>query len=165
MGNALTCECECAAFAPRENDCLALNKVLRDCQCGCQEGCEGSGQIQSSSSCRCGCPSGTPLASECESGVLDELSCQCAVPLPSSYCCQTSEPNFLPWAGRCWGKTTADSCNAVAAGRCVWDDTNCHPDPPVNSLDLTKGCVMRDQACAVDEDCCSEVCRVNGFCR
>lgn len=76
---------------------------------------------------RCGCPFGTPDPASCASGFIDELYCQCAAPLPSTYCCQTSEPNFLPWAGRCWGQTSAAACNAVDAGRCVWDSNNCHP--------------------------------------
>jgi len=163
--NTLTCECECPTWTPRENDCLALNKVLRDCECQCPIPCPGPGQIQSSGSCRCGCPFGTPEPSQCPSGFIDELYCQCAAPLPSKYCCQTSEPNFLPWAGRCWGETSETACNAVDAGRCVWDANNCHPDPPINSINPTKGCFMRDEPCAVDGDCCSEVCRVNGFCR
>lgn len=146
---------------------MALNKVLRDCECQCPIPCPGAGQIQSSSSCRCGCPFTTPDPSSCASGFIDELNCQCAKPIkpPTNYCCLTAEPGFLPWAGRCWGETDEISCSTVENGRCVWNPDQCLPDPPVNSLDPTQGCRFRDDPCSSGADCCSEVCRVNGFCR
>lgn len=48
--NPTSCQCECPTWTPRENDCLALNKVLRDCECACPIPCPGPGQIQSSGS-------------------------------------------------------------------------------------------------------------------
>lgn len=165
--NPVTCQCECPSWAPKASDCLALNKVLRDCECQCPIPCPGAGQIQSSSSCRCGCPFTTPDPSSCASGFIDELYCQCAKPIkpPTNYCCLTAEPGFLPWAGRCWGQTDEISCSAVENGRCLWNPDQCLPDPPVNSLDPTQACRFRDDPCSSGADCCSEVCRVNGFCR
>lgn len=163
--NPNTCQCECPTWAPKASDCLALNKVLRDCECQCPIPCAGPGQIQSSSSCRCGCPFTTPDPASCASGFIDELYCECAKPLPSTHCCLTSEPGFLPWAGRCWGNTNEVDCLLVENNRCIWDANNCLPDPPVNTIDPTKPCMMRDAPCQTGADCCSEVCRVNGFCR
>lgn len=163
--NPNTCQCECPAWAPRASDCLAINKVLRDCECACPIPCPGPGQIQSTSGCQCGCPYTTPDPSTCSSGFIDELSCQCAVPLPSDYCCLTTIPNFTPFAGWCWGHQNPTACGAVPDQRCTWNAASCLPSPPVNNLDRSKPCLMRDEPCSVNGDCCSEVCRVTGFCR
>lgn len=159
------CQCECPAWAPRASDCLAISKVLRDCECSCPIPCPGPGQIQSTSGCQCGCPYTTPDPTSCSSGFIDELSCQCAVPLPSDYCCLTTIPNFTPLAGWCWGHQNPTACDAVPDNRCTWNAASCLPSPPVNNLDRSKPCMMRDEPCAVDGDCCSETCRVTGFCR
>jgi len=168
-----SCECECPWWTPSATDCLALNKVLRNCECQCPRVCPGA-QIQSLSSCLCGCPYSSPDPSSCASGTLDPLHCECAEAVPassspvavrSSYCCLTSIPDFKPYAGRCWGHRDQTQCLSEPLGACRWNEAQCLPDPPVNTLDASRGCAFRDQPCAMDADCCSEVCRATGFCR
>jgi len=78
-----------------------------------------------------------------------------------SWCCKTREPNFTPFAGRCWGKTDAASCNGVANDRCIWDEANCFQTRPL--------CLMTNERCTADNQCCSTVCRnspsAQGICR
>lgn len=165
--NNNNCACECPTWTPSHHDCMALKKVQRDCHCECPSSCPGSGQIQGRD-CRCACPFGTPTAANCPSGVVDPMQCECAngtPPIASGYCCKTTIPNFTPFQGMCWGNKNEVSCAAVPDAVCVWDGFDCLPDPPINTLDLTKGCAFRDQACALNSDCCSEVCRITGFCR
>eukprot|EP01083_Nonionella_stella_P192439 711348_1 len=83
----------------------------------------------------------------------------------SPYCCRTSIPGFKPWRGRCWDEQSEPSCLAEPNDRCIWDETNCHPNPPVNDLNPNIGCFMRDEHCTAHDNCCSEVCRIDGTCR
>eukprot|EP00488_Nonionellina_sp_1-RS-2012_P001080 TRINITY_DN171_c0_g1_i2.p2 TRINITY_DN171_c0_g1~~TRINITY_DN171_c0_g1_i2.p2 ORF type:complete len:192 (+),score=60.23 TRINITY_DN171_c0_g1_i2:882-1457(+) len=163
--NLETCSCQCPAHSPTASDCSAIGKVLRNCQCDCPIPCAGEGQIQSAETCACGCPWGTPLSSECVSGIVDQFACQCAAPIPSTFCCHTSTPAFKPWAGRCWDEQSEESCLAEPNGRCVWDTTACHPNPPENSINPGVACLMRDAPCSGHGQCCSEVCRLDGLCR
>ena len=163
--NLETCTCECPAHSPTASDCSAVGKVLRNCQCDCPIPCAGPGQIQSPNTCACGCPYGTPTAAQCESGIVDELACDCAAPLPSTFCCHTSVPGFKPWQGRCWDEQTEEGCNAEPNGRCEWKPNECMDNPPSNSVLPGVGCVFRDEPCYDNNQCCSEVCKVDGMCR
>lgn len=147
-----------------ESDCAAIGKVLRNCECQCLNSCPGPGQVQNPSSCRCACPSIIHFSS-CPSGVVDELNCQCAVPLPSKYCCLTTVPDFTPYAGTCWRHQDEASCMLEPGGKCQWSPLECLPSPPTNTLNRLVPCAFRDMKCTTDSDCCSEVCRLGGFCR
>eukprot|EP00483_Globobulimina_turgida_P012652 UN12675 len=163
--NLETCACGCSSYAPTATDCSAIGKVLRNCQCDCPIPCAGPGQIQSPDTCACGCPYGTPTARSCESGILDELACRCAPPIQSTFCCHTSVPDFKAWQGRCWDEQSEAACLAEPNGRCKWDAQNCHANPPQNDLNPGVACFMRDDQCVANANCCSEVCKVDGFCR
>eukprot|EP00484_Ammonia_sp_Unknown_P011298 CAMPEP_0197077200 /NCGR_PEP_ID=MMETSP1384-20130603/212497_1 /TAXON_ID=29189 /ORGANISM="Ammonia sp." /LENGTH=950 /DNA_ID=CAMNT_0042516061 /DNA_START=72 /DNA_END=2924 /DNA_ORIENTATION=- len=174
--NTQTCQCECPKIGtPTASDCAALGKVMRDCECQCPLPCPGAGQLQSPITCQCSCPIGTPRPQDCVSGILDELNCECAPLPPSPFCCHTQIDGFIPWRGRCWGLTTEDACNAEPNSRCIWKgetvegrpnpNKDCLPNPPVNNLWPHQGCAFRDEVCSRNEECCSEVCRINGLCR
>jgi hypothetical protein len=74
-------------------------------------------------------------------------------------------PGFKAWQGRCWDEQTEATCLAEPNGRCVWDANNCHTNPPQNALNPGVACFMRDSTCVAHANCCSEVCKVDGFCR
>lgn len=68
----------------------------------------------------------------------------------AQYCCQTSIPNFRAWQGRCWGLTDEQACDGEIAGRCEWNPNECFGAAPT--------CLMRNDVCVRDNDCCSGVC-------
>lgn len=110
-------------------------------------------------SCQTSCPHWAPSEAECQRLGLQWRDCEC---VESSYCCLSMRTQ---WNGMCWGETTADGCAAVLGQRCEWDAANCLPQPPVNALDPSKPCGFADAPCASDVDCCSEICKADGFCR
>eukprot|EP00486_Rosalina_sp_Unknown_P000641 CAMPEP_0201567214 /NCGR_PEP_ID=MMETSP0190_2-20130828/7599_1 /ASSEMBLY_ACC=CAM_ASM_000263 /TAXON_ID=37353 /ORGANISM="Rosalina sp." /LENGTH=1006 /DNA_ID=CAMNT_0047986941 /DNA_START=80 /DNA_END=3101 /DNA_ORIENTATION=- len=97
--NSETCNCECPSPRLSPADCGALGRVLRNCQCACQQECAGPGQIQDLRTCGCACPAGTPIPSQCPSGVVDELQCQCAPEIQSPYCCHPRIDGMTMWNG------------------------------------------------------------------
>jgi len=161
-----SCACGCPRWSPRETDCQAMNLVLRGCRCVCPNECPVFGSTMNVE-CECECPSWAPDPASCPTGHLDPLTCECSTVTqpPSKYCCLTTIAGFTPYAGRCWGVQKEAACAAVPDNVCRWDPLHCLPSPPVNSMDPSRPCVFRDLPCVLDADCCSEVCRSNGFCR
>jgi len=179
--NQETCNCECPSPRLSPQDCNALGRVLRNCQCACQEGCRGSGQIQDLRTCGCACPAGTPLPTECPSGILDELLCECAPEVQSPYCCHPRIDGMTMWNGRCFGRASETECNLEPMQRCQWKgptvngitniDSDCLSNPPRwPREDITRGipagpiCAFRLAQCRNDQQCCSGICLMDGTC-
>jgi len=154
-----TCSCRCPAHAPSPFICKAMGRKWKDCACQCEEQCPGPGQIQSFSDCSCKCPLGSPTESQCDKGV-NPLTCKCR----SNHCCVTSVPGYKPWQGMCWDEVTEAGCLAEPNLRCKWDEMECLADPPMNSISSSP-CKYANAACIRDSDCCSENCKVSGFCQ
>lgn len=141
--NIATCACECDAKS-MATEC-GPNEVFDESLCGC----------------RVQCAFGTPSEAECAAQGMAWRGCACVA---SNFCC-LARFGFTEWAGLCWGQSTSAGCEGVANQRCEWDVSACLPDPPVNSLRRDRACLFVDAPCAVNEDCCSEYCRVDGTCR
>lgn len=172
--NVETCNCECPSPRLSPADCGALGRVLRNCQCACQQECAGPGQIQDLRTCGCACPAGTPLPSECPSGVVDELECKCAPKIQSPYCCHPRIDGMTMWNGRCFGRQGEAECMAEPMQRCQWKgpsvngvenpNSDCLDDPPRWPRQTGPICAFRLQRCTSKEQCCSGVCLMDGTC-
>jgi len=146
--NIATCACEC------DGKSLAT-------ECGPSEVFDGD-----ICGCRVQCALGVSLIAveaDCKARGLGIRGCECVA---SNYCC-LARFGFMEWSGLCWGETTSKGCDGVvnSAVRCEWDVSACLSDPPVNTLRMGSACLFADNECAVNEDCCSEFCRVDGTCR
>jgi len=192
-GSTVRSDCSCDEGGDASVQCPGnqeVNPITGRCQCpGNQEVDSVSGLCQCPEKtpegtwyplCRyplakdpisCDCvPSGTSSPTKMPTASPDRytLQCECIKRPPSPYCCLTAIDGFTPNNGRCWGHQDEASCEALDSlgdNQCKWDPSECLPNPPVNSMDPSTPCLFRDSPCALDSDCCSEVCRSNGFCR
>merc|ERR1712228_1131714 len=75
------------------------------------------------------------------------------IALHSQYCCKANTVDGWNgnWNGVCWGYETEEQCNDNGR-KCRWTPGDCRTE---------LGCLLINEECTYDKDCCSGRCKVD----